>query len=81
MPCGRFRRHQADSDFQGHRRKRGFKHQKRYRPRYATVHSIPPALTGVVPTAAGGLGDAHTAAEASRFNPYALSEEYAQNRL
>ncbi|MFQ3038248.1 hypothetical protein ACKJOL_03785 [Neisseria cinerea] len=34
-----------------------------------TVRRVPPALIGVVPTAAGGLGDAHTAAEVSASSP------------
>lgn len=33
-----------------------------------TVHRVPPALMGVVPTAAGGLGDARTAAEVFAAN-------------
>lgn len=39
-----------------------------------TVRRVPPALIGVVPTAAGGLGDAHTAAEVFRFKPHAAAE-------
>ncbi len=33
-----------------------------------TVHRVPPSLMGVVPTAAGGLGDARTAAEVFAAN-------------
>lgn len=33
-----------------------------------TIHRVPPSLMGVVPTAAGGLGDARTAAEVFAAN-------------
>ena len=36
-----------------------------------TIHRVPPALMGVVPQAAGGLGDARTAAEVFAANEIA----------
>ena len=36
-----------------------------------TIHRVPPALMGVVPQAAGGLGDARAAAEVFAANEIA----------